>query len=100
MDCHVTLTGEKTADPGAPRRGFPKASRREDTGGMSETSWMMNREVQCRCGKEGVIIGVEEVEDEPALVWVSHPVRLAMQTHIHRRQQMPALLAQLAEEAV
>jgi hypothetical protein len=66
--------------------------------GMAETAWMIDREVRCRCGQQGIISGVEGPDDNPELVWVTHMVRLAMQTHIHRRQQMPALLAQLAEE--
>lgn len=64
---------------------------------MSETPRMVNCEVKCRCGQYGVISGVEGPEDHPELVWVTHKVGLAMQTHIHRKQQMPALLAQLSE---
>ncbi|MFL6132646.1 MAG: hypothetical protein ACJ72A_07585 [Nocardioidaceae bacterium] len=63
---------------------------------MSDTPWMVNREVRCRCGQVGLITGVEGAEDHPELVWVTHMVRLAMQTHIHRTRQMPALLAQLS----
>ncbi len=65
---------------------------------MSETAWMVDREVKCRCGQRGVISGVELAGDEPELVWVTHLVRLSMQTHIHRRPQMPALLAQLSDQ--
>ena len=63
---------------------------------MNETAWMMNREVQCRCGGVGVITGVEGLVDHPDLVWVTHSVRGSMQCHIHRSRQMPALMAQLA----
>jgi len=56
---------------------------------------MVNREIRCRCGQIGVISGVQGDEDHPDFVWVTHLVRLAMQTHIHRSQQMPAVLAQL-----
>jgi hypothetical protein len=62
---------------------------------MTETASMINREIRCRCGQVGVISGVEGSEDNPDLVWVTHLVRLAMQTHIHRKAQMPAVLAQL-----
>jgi hypothetical protein len=58
---------------------------------------ILNREIKCRCGQLGVISGVEGAEDSPDFVWVSHLVRLAMQTHIHRSPQMPAVLAQLAQ---
>ena len=61
---------------------------------MSDTQTWVNREVRCRCGQVGVITGVEEEEDQLTCVWVSHPVRLAHQTHIHRARQIPALLAQ------
>ncbi len=64
---------------------------------MSETTSIVNREIQCRCGQRGVISGVEGSEDHPDYVWVSHMVRSAMQTHIHRSPQMPAVLAQLAK---
>ncbi|MEN3318947.1 MAG: hypothetical protein V7643_2348, partial [Mycobacterium sp.] len=67
-----------------------------DNEGVSETAWMMNREIRCRCGQLGTISGVEGAEDHPEYVWVTHMVRLAMQTHIHRSPQMPALLAQLS----
>ena len=67
-----------------------------DNAEVSETAWMIDREIRCRCGQRGVITGVEGDEDRPDLVWVTHMVRLAMQTHIHRRAQMPALLAQLS----
>src|SRR3954447_3755905 len=63
---------------------------------MTETASMINREIRCRCGQVGVISGVEGAEDAPELVWVTHLVRLAMQTHIHRKAQMRALLAQLS----
>ena len=63
---------------------------------MSETAWMDNLEVRCRCGQVGVITGVEGSSDFPDNVWVTHRVGLVMQTHIHRRPQMPALMAQLA----
>lgn len=72
------------------------AAGRDDNEGMSETAWMVNREVRCRCGQMGLISGVEGPDDHPELVWVTHKVRLAMQTHIHRSQQMPRLLAQLS----
>jgi hypothetical protein len=62
---------------------------------MSATGWMVNRAVKCRCGQVGVITGVEGTEDSPECVWVTHDVRGAMQSHIHRSRQMPALLAQL-----
>jgi hypothetical protein len=65
-------------------------------GGMTETTSMINREIKCRCGQLGVISGVEGSEDRPDYVWVTHMVRLAMQTHIHRSLQMPAVLAQLS----
>ena len=67
----------------------------EDTEDMSDTSWMIDREVRCRCGQVGVITGVEDGEDRPACIWVAHPVRSVMQTHIHRARQVPAVLAQL-----
>lgn len=63
---------------------------------MTETVSMVNREIRCRCGQVGVISGVQGAEAHPEYVWVTHMVRLAMQTHIHRRAQMPAVLAQLA----
>ena len=63
---------------------------------MSDTAWMINREIQCRCGQRGVISGVQGLEDSPEFIWVTHQVRLAMQTHIHRRPQMRAVLAQLS----
>jgi hypothetical protein len=62
---------------------------------MTETASMINREIRCRCGQVGVISGVEGAEERPDYVWVTHMVRLSMQTHIHRSQQMPAVLAQL-----
>jgi hypothetical protein len=68
--------------------------------GMSETASMINREVRCRCGQQGLISGVEGPEDHPDLVWVTHLVRLSMQTHIHRSPQMPGLLAQLKNDPV
>jgi hypothetical protein len=58
---------------------------------------MVNREIRCRCGQRGTITGVEGAEERPDFVWVTHPVRLAMQTHIHRGPQMSAVLAQLNE---
>jgi hypothetical protein len=64
--------------------------------GVTETASMMNREIRCRCGQLGLISGVEGAEDHPDYVWVTHLVRLAMQTHIHRGPQMPAVLAQLS----
>jgi hypothetical protein len=67
-----------------------------DNGGVSETASIMNREIRCRCGQLGLISGVEGAEDHPDYVWVTHLVRLEMQTHIHRSPQMPALLAQLS----
>jgi len=70
--------------------------RQGDNGGVSETVSIMNREIRCRCGQLGVISGVEGAEDAPDYVWVTHMVRLAMQTHIHRSPQMPAVLAQLS----
>jgi hypothetical protein len=73
------------------------ACARGDNGGVSETATMLNREIRCRCGQMGVISGVEGAEDQPEAVWVTHMVRLAMQTHIHRRPQMPAVLAQLSQ---
>lgn len=63
---------------------------------MSDTAWMDNREVRCRCGQLGVVTGVEGAAVRPDNVWVTHLVGLRMQTHIHRTPQMPALLAQLA----
>jgi hypothetical protein len=72
------------------------AADRGDNGGVDETATIMNREIRCRCGQRGVISGVEGAEDHPDFVWVSHMVGLAMQTHIHRSAQMPAVLAQLA----
>jgi hypothetical protein len=74
---------------GAPVRG--------DNGLVTEQGSMINREIRCRCGQLGVISGVEGPEEHPDFVWVEHLVRLAMQTHIHRKQQMPAVLAQLAQ---
>ena len=62
---------------------------------MSEPASMINREIRCRCGQVGVISGVQGAEDCPDFVWVTHMVRLAMQTHIHRKPQMSAVLAQL-----
>lgn len=61
---------------------------------MSETTWL-DSEVRCRCGQVGVVTGVEGPAARPDNVWVTHLVGLRMQTHIHRSQQMPALLAQL-----
>jgi hypothetical protein len=66
---------------------------------MTEPASMLNREIRCRCGQVGVISGVEGPEDQPDFVWVTHMVRLAMQTHIHRRPQMPAVLAQLSRSS-
>ncbi len=63
---------------------------------MTGTASIMDREIRCRCGQLGLISGVEGAEDHPDYVWVTHPVRLAMQTHIHRGPQMPAVLAQLS----
>ena len=57
---------------------------------------MIDREIRCRCGQMGVITGVEGDEDAPKFVWVTHLVRMAMQTHIHRGPQMSAVLAQLS----
>jgi hypothetical protein len=65
---------------------------------MSDTELMIDREVRCRCGEMGVITGVEADGDQAKCVWVAHPVRSAMQTHIHRAPQMPALLAQLRRQ--
>jgi len=62
---------------------------------MTETASMINREIRCRCGQVGLISGVQGAEHHPEFVWVTHMVRLAMQTHIHRSPQMPAVLAQL-----
>ncbi|MBW8817872.1 MAG: hypothetical protein JF598_06450 [Streptomyces sp.] len=62
---------------------------------MTNTTSMMNREIRCRCGQVGVISGIEGSEANPDFVWVTHLVRLAMQTHIHRKAQMSAVLAQL-----
>jgi hypothetical protein len=72
------------------------AADRGDNGQMAETASMINREIKCRCGQMGVISGVEGSEDHPDFVWVTHMVRLALQTHIHRGPQMAAVLAQLA----
>jgi hypothetical protein len=63
---------------------------------MTETASMINREVRCRCGRLGVIDGVEGAEEHPDFVWVTHTVGLALVTHIHRAPQMPAVLLQLA----
>jgi len=57
---------------------------------------MMNREIRCRCGQVGRISGVQGAEEHPEFVWVTHMVRQAMQTHIHRKPQMSAVLAQIA----
>ncbi len=65
---------------------------------MSETAWMNDLEVKCRCGQVGVVTGVEGSNAFPDNVWVTHRVGLAMQTHIHRKPQMPALLAQIARQ--
>ena len=65
---------------------------------MTQTASMVNREIKCRCGQMGTISGVEGPEDHPDLVWVTHMVRLTMQTHIHRSQHMPVVLAQLARQ--
>lgn len=62
---------------------------------MRNVAWLDNCEVRCRCGQLGVVTGVEGDEEHPDNVWVTHMVGLRMQTHIHRSQQMPALLAQL-----
>jgi hypothetical protein len=62
---------------------------------MNDTAWMVDREIRCRCGRVGVITGVEATDGRPDCVWVSHLVRIAMQTHIHRSPQMGAVLAQL-----
>ena len=72
------------------------AAGRGDNDPMTETVSMINREIRCRCGQLGVISGVEGAEDHPESVWVTHMVRLAMQTHIHRSPQMRAVLAQLS----
>lgn len=72
------------------------AAGRGDNGEMTETTSIMNREIKCRCGQLGLISGVQGTDDQPEYVWVTHMVRLAMQTHIHRRPQMAAVLAQLA----
>ncbi len=62
---------------------------------MTDTAWMNNIEVRCRCGQVGKITGVEGDAENPENVWVTHLVGISMQTHIHRSRQMPALLAQL-----
>ena len=62
---------------------------------MSDTAWMDKLQVRCRCGQLGVIDGVEGSGEVPENVWVTHRVGLSMQTHIHRRPQMSALMAQL-----
>jgi hypothetical protein len=67
-----------------------------DNGEMSDAAWMVNREIKCRCGQLGTISGVEGPADRPDFVWVTHMVRLSMQTHIHRSPQMAAVLTQLA----
>lgn len=72
------------------------AAGKGDNGGVTETASIINREIRCRCGQMGLISGVEGAEDAPDYVWVTHLVRLAMQTHIHRSPQMPAVLAQLS----
>lgn len=64
---------------------------------MSDLPLALDREIRCRCGQVGVISGVQGDEDSPEFVWVSHMVRLSMQTHIHRSAQMPALLAQISK---
>lgn len=66
----------------------------EDDEAMNNTPLTLDLEVRCRCGQMGVISGVQGPAENPEFVWVSHMVRLAMQTHIHRSAQMPALLAQ------
>jgi hypothetical protein len=63
---------------------------------MSDTAWMDNLEVRCRCGQVGVINGVEGSAALPDNIWVTHRVGLAMETHIHRRPQMSALMAQIS----
>jgi len=62
---------------------------------MTDSQSWVDREVRCRCGQVGIITGVEQDDDQPTCVWVSHPVRLAHETHIHRARQIPALMAQL-----
>lgn len=84
----VALSGPR------PRRGAEYPARGQ-TERMNASAWIDNREVKCRCGQIGVITGVEGDDAHPDNVWVSHRVRLAMQTHIHRKLQIPALLTQL-----
>lgn len=62
---------------------------------MTDSTWMIDREVRCRCGQMGVISGVQGAEERPDFVWVTHPVRLGVETHIHRDRQMSAVMAQL-----
>jgi hypothetical protein len=64
------------------------------TEGMSQSAWMDNREIRCRCGQMGKVTGVEGADTHPVNVWVTHHVGMALQTHIHRSAQMPAILAQ------
>ena len=64
---------------------------------MSDTAWMTDLEVRCRCGQMGVINGVEGDAAFPDNVWVTHRVGLVMQTHIHRKPQMSALMAQVEQ---
>ncbi|WP_375502470.1 hypothetical protein [uncultured Jatrophihabitans sp.] len=66
---------------------------------MSDTTWMNNLEVRCRCGQIGVINGVEGSSAFPDNVWVTHRVGLTMQTHIHRKPQMTAIMAQVARQS-
>lgn len=63
---------------------------------MTDTAWMDNLKVRCRCGQVGVIAGVEGSGPVPENVWVDHLVGLTMQTHIHRGPQMGALMAQVS----
>ena len=62
----------------------------------SDTTWMDNLEVRCRCGQVGKITGVEGADTAPENIWVTHPVGLSLQTHIHRQPQMAKLMAQIA----
>lgn len=68
------------------------------TGRMSDTAWMDNLTVRCRCGQVGKITGVEGSAAYPDNVWVDHLVGLTMQTHIHRGPQMSALMAQVTKQ--
>jgi hypothetical protein len=62
---------------------------------LTEPTPLLDREIRCRCGQLGRISGVEGPAEHPDFVWVTHVVRLAPQTHIHRSLQMGAVLAQL-----